>query len=283
MTFQHQTPCKQTTLRRSFTVSGTGMHTGRQGEVTVGPAPPDTGIVFLCGAQRIPARASFVVSTRRCTCLGAGDTQVHTVEHVTSALAGLQVDNAEIGVIGPEIPILDGSGLPWVEHILAAGIEDLAANRRYLRLSETVALRDAGSWLVAVPADNFSITCVTHFDHPLLGTTVGAFGDDPEQYASQIAPSRTFGFIHEVEALQKAGLVQGGSLDNALVIYEDRFSTPLRVPDEWMRHKALDLVGDLSLAGGPVRAAITAILPGHRINANFAALIAAKGQWFDDA
>jgi UDP-3-O-[3-hydroxymyristoyl] N-acetylglucosamine deacetylase len=274
MTFQHDSPRKQTTLRRPFTVRGAGMHTGRHAEVTVRPSPADSGIVFLCGARRIPARASFVVSTRRCTCLGEGDAQLHTIEHVTSALAGLGVDNAEITVDGPEVPILDGSGLPWVEEIRAAGIETLDKGVQPIVPRETVALRDGDSWLVAAPAERFSLTCVTHFDHPLLGTTAGTFGDDPEEFAREIAPSRTFGFIHEVEALRAAGLAQGGSVDNALVIYEDRFSSPLRVPDEWLRHKALDLYGDLSLAGGPIQAAITAVMPGHRINTRFAALLA---------
>jgi UDP-3-O-[3-hydroxymyristoyl] N-acetylglucosamine deacetylase len=252
------------------------MHTGQHAEVTVRPSAANSGITFVCGARRIPARASFVVSTRRCTCLGDGEVELHTIEHITSALAGLGVDNAEISVTGVEIPILDGSGLPWVEQILEAGIEPLDELARPLNLDETVALRDGDSWIVAAPAERFSLTCVTHFDHPLLGTTAGTFGDDPDAFAREVAPSRTFGFIHEVEALRAAGLAQGGSLDNALVIYEDRFSSPLRVPDEWLRHKALDLYGDLSLAGGPIQAAITAIMPGHRINARFAALLAEK-------
>jgi UDP-3-O-[3-hydroxymyristoyl] N-acetylglucosamine deacetylase len=273
MTLQHDTARSQTTLRRSFTVGGPGMHTGQHAEVTVGPAPPDTGIVFLCGARRIPARASFVVSTRRCTCLGDGVAQVHTVEHITSAFAGMGIDNAEVVVTGPEIPILDGSGLPWVELVRAHGIAAHTSPCRDLMLRETVALRDGESWLVAVPAPRFSLTCVTSFDHPMLGTTVETFGGGTKEYAAQIAPSRTFGFIHEVEALRAAGLAQGGSIDNALVIYEDRFSSPLRVPNEWLRHKALDLYGDLSLAGGLPRASVTAIMPGHRINTKFAALL----------
>jgi UDP-3-O-[3-hydroxymyristoyl] N-acetylglucosamine deacetylase len=276
MRSEHSLPRKQATLRSPFTVRGAGMHMGRQAEVTVSPSPANTGIMFVCGARRIPARASFVVSTRRCTCLSDGQAEVHTIEHVTSALAGLGVDNAEISVTGPEIPILDGSGLPWVEQIRAAGVEPQMENARPLVLRETIALRDGDSWLVAVPAERFSLTCVTHFDHPLLGTSAATFGDEPDDYARDIAPSRTFGFIHEVEALRAAGLAQGGSLDNALVIYEDRFSSPLRVPEEWLRHKALDLYGDLSLAGGPIQAAITAIMPGHRINAAFAALLAEK-------
>jgi len=267
---------RQSTLARPFSVSGPGLHTGHQSEVTVGPAPPDTGIIFQCGARRIPARASFVVSTHRCTCIGDGDVQIHTVEHLMSALAGMRIDNAEIRVEGPELPILDGSGMPWVSLIQSVGAETLDVEHRPLILTETLAMRDGDSWIVAVPADRFSISCVTHFDHPMLGTTAGTFVDCPEDYAAGIAPSRTFGFIHEIEALHRAGLAMGGTLDNALIIYEDRFSSPLRVPDEWLRHKVLDLFGDLALAGGLAHSAITAIMPGHRINARFAQLLAEK-------
>jgi UDP-3-O-[3-hydroxymyristoyl] N-acetylglucosamine deacetylase len=194
-----------------------------------------------------------------------------------SALAGMRIDNAEVRINGPELPILDGSCQPWVSMIQSSGTVNLDADLQPLELRETVALQDGSSWIVAVPANRFSVTCVTHFDHPMLGTTSGTFVDDPTEYASGIAPSRTFAFIHEVEALREAGLALGGTLDNALVIYEDRFSTPLRVPDEWLRHKVLDLYGDLALAGGLVNAAITAIMPGHRINAKFAGYLAEMG------
>jgi UDP-3-O-[3-hydroxymyristoyl] N-acetylglucosamine deacetylase len=264
---------RQTTLRAPVCVSGVGMHSGAESRVTIHPAPAGAGVQFFSGAVRIPARAAFVVSTARCTSLGRGEARIDTVEHLLSALYGLGVDNAEIVVEGPEIPILDGSALPWVGALLGAGIKEMLAEGRAPGLSAPVVLRDGDSWLVAAPAGSFSVTCVTQFDHPLLGTQAATFSADPARYAAEIAPARTFGFAAEVEALRKAGLARGGSLDNALIVYGDHFSDALRVPDECLRHKALDLLGDLSLAGGRIHAAVTAIKPGHRINTAFAAML----------
>lgn len=269
---------RQTTLRAPFTVRGQGLHTGAPCAVTARPAPADSGITFLCRCEgepvRVPALAASVVETRRCTALGAGGARLDTVEHLLSALAGLRVDNAEIEVDGPELPALDGSALPWVAAIRGAGVERLEELGRVRQLSQPVALRDGESWLVAVPADRYTLTCATHFDHPLLGTQAVSFSEDPDAYVREVAPARTFGFAHEVEALLAAGLARGGSLDNALVIHEDHFSSDLRIPDECTRHKLLDLIGDLSLAGGRLHAHITAVRPGHRANAAFAALLA---------
>lgn len=266
----------QTTLRSSVSVAGVGMHTGAQTRVTLKPASANAGISFVIGDTHIPAQAAFVVQTRRCTCLGRGAARIDTVEHLLSALYGLGVDNVEIEVEGPEIPILDGSALPWVQQIAAAGIRTLPAERHLLRLQAPVVVQDGDTWLVAVPARHFIVTCVICFDHPLLGTQVATFEDDPDIYASEIAPARTFGLAAEVEALRAAGLARGGSLDNALILYEDRFSDTLRVPEECLRHKVVDLWGDLSLVGGRLCASITAIKPGHRANTAFAARLAEK-------
>lgn len=267
---------RQTTLCQSLCLSGIGLHTGRPGRVTVKPSPPDSGISFVSGAVRIPAWAAFVVSTRRCTCLGMGEVQIDTVEHLLSALWGLGIDNAEIAIEGPEVPILDGSARPWVEAIQAAGICQQEEPARVLRLEAPVSLRIEESWLVAIPATTFTLTCVTEFDHPLLGIQTATFRHDPQLYAEQIAPARTFGFAEEVKALQAAGLAQGGTFENALVIYPDHFSDVERLPQECLRHKALDLFGDLSLIGRRLQAAVTAIKPGHRANTAFAALLAAQ-------
>lgn len=269
---------QQTTLGGSVRVSGAGIHTGAQAQVTIHPADPHTGILFHAGGASFPASAACVVSARRCTSLGTDGVRVDTVEHLLSALRGLRVDNARIEVEGPELPILDGSALPWVEAIQSVGIAPQKAQGRPLTLTRTVALREGDSWLVATPSDRFTLTCVTHFDHPLLGTQADTFEDDPARYAAGIAPARTFGFFAEVQALLEAGLARGGTLENALIIYEDRFSLPLRVPDECLRHKALDLWGDLSLAGSRLCAAVTAIRPGHRANVAFAALLCREAQ-----
>src|SRR5690348_3524419 len=254
MTQDSRLAFRQTTLRGPFTVRGRGLHTGEPCTVTALPAAADGGVVFWLRRDgervRIPALASCVTGTQRCTTLGAGEARLDTVEHLLSALAGLRIDNAEIEVDGLEIPALDGSALPWVEAIRGAGVERLPELGRVRELSQPVALRDGESWLVAAPSDRYALTCVTHFDHPLLGTQAVTFTEDPDAYAREVAPARTFGFAHEVEALRAAGLARGGSLDNALVIHEDRFSSDLRVPQECECHKLLDLIGDLSLAGG---------------------------------
>lgn len=250
------------------------MHTGEQGRVVLSPAGADTGIQFITSAGRIPARAEFVVNTRRCTCIANGPAQVRTVEHVLSSLYGLGVDNAIIEVNGPEIPILDGSSAPFTTEISRVGIRELDRPARFLSLVEPVAMMFGEAWLMATPADGFTLTCVTQFDHPLLGAETLRFEHDPETYAAEIAPARTFGFASEVEALLRKGLAQGGNLDNALIVHEDRYSCELRLPQECARHKLLDLIGDLALAGGPLMARIFAHKPGHRANTEFAALLA---------
>ncbi len=264
----------QKTLRAPFCASGIGLHTGERAHVKVVPAPPDTGIQFHVGGRLIPARTEFVVSTRRCTCLGLDNARVDTVEHLLSALWGLGIDNAVVEMDGPELPALDGSALPWAESVLRAGLMDSAKPRQLLEVQETLGMRDGESWYVAVPGEELTLTCVTHFDHPLLGTEALTFHPEPQRYLEEIAPARTFGFISEVEALISAGLARGGSLDNALIIHEDRFSGELRLPQECLRHKMVDLVGDLALAGRRLRASITAVRPSHRGNAAFAALLA---------
>lgn len=264
----------QTTIGDSVRLSGTGLHSGERTRVTVLPAPPGTGVRFLVDGVSIPAHSDYVVNTRRATCLARGGARVDTVEHILSALHGLQIDNVEIEVFGSEAPILDGSALPWVNALQSAGIVPVGEDAEPIRPLSPIWLRDGDSWLIATPADEFSLTCIIEFDHPLLGTQAATFVADPQVFAAEIAPARTFGFAKEVEALYAAGLAKGGSLENALIIYDDHFSDDLRVPDECLRHKLLDLWGDLFLAGGRIQAAITAIKPGHRINAAFAAKLA---------
>jgi UDP-3-O-[3-hydroxymyristoyl] N-acetylglucosamine deacetylase len=252
------------------------MHTGGEGRVTVSPAPAGTGVFFVVGETRLPAVADFVVNTQRCTCLGLDAVRLDTVEHLLSALYGMQVDNAEVGVEGPELPILDGSALPWAQAIADAGIEELEELAEPVTLAQPVVLNEGDSWIVAEPAEAFTVTAVTDYSHPLLGTQVATFSGPPDVYLREVAPARTYGFAAEVESLLRAGLARGGSLDNALIIYDDHFSDALRVPDECLRHKVVDLWGDLSLVGGRLNASVTAIKPGHRINTAFAALLRQK-------
>jgi UDP-3-O-[3-hydroxymyristoyl] N-acetylglucosamine deacetylase len=250
------------------------MHTGSPSTVTIEPASADTGIRFRIGDQVIPASADLVVSTRRCTTLGAYNKQVGTVEHLLSALSGCGIDNAEIEVEGEEIPILDGSAREWVSAIEASGIAELGKPVVMHILTKPVALQVEDSWMVASPSDEFKITCVSRFDHPMLGTEVVTYRHNPRHYAEQVAPARTFGFIEEVEALRAAGLARGGSIENALIVFPDRFSSALRLPHECNRHKLLDLIGDLSLTGRRFRASITAVKPSHKANVEFARTLA---------
>ena len=271
------------TLLASVTVPGIGIHSGEPVKATLVPAgEPGGGVVFRVGpgAQEIPARASNVTDTRRCTVLGSGGAGagVATVEHLLSALAGVGVTDCFVDVDGPELPIGDGSARLWVEAVGKAGVRDLAGawtGAEPIAPREPILVPGAGgAFITCFPSDSLRLTVVIAFEHPLVGTQAArwdpAGGDD---YASEIAGARTFGFIEEVEALRAAGLARGGSLDNAVVVYPDRFSTPPRFANEMARHKLLDLLGDLSLAGRPVVADIVAHRPSHRLNTEFARLL----------
>jgi UDP-3-O-[3-hydroxymyristoyl] N-acetylglucosamine deacetylase len=204
----------------------------------------------------------------RCTVLGNKGARVSTVEHLLSALAGLGVSDLVVEVDGPELPIGDGSALVWVERIGAAGIVELNTKAAPLIVTEPVVVfGEKGAFVAAYPSDAVRFTVVTQFDHPLAGMQVARWEPERNQaYVDWVAPARTFGFDFEIEALRAAGLVRGGTLDNALVVYADRYSSPPRFPDELARHKLLDLVGDLVLAGRPVLADVIAVKPGHRLN-----------------
>lgn len=273
---------EQQTLRTRFTLEGVGIHSGAWGRVTVHPAEADTGRVFRLGAVSLPAHVSFVVDTARCTTLGVEGVRVSTVEHLLSALHGCGIDNAVIEVSGPEIPILDGSALPFFEAILSAGICGQGGTPRRLRLREPVEVGEGGSLLTAKPADGCTLEVTTTFDGWPEGSTTLHARLDPEdtaRYGTEIAPARTFAFRQEVEALLAAGLAQGGSLENALIITPpDGFSTPLRLPAEWCAHKLLDLIGDLALLDARLNMKLSALRPGHRINAHFARTLLQSGQ-----
>jgi UDP-3-O-[3-hydroxymyristoyl] N-acetylglucosamine deacetylase len=256
----------QTTLRDTIEFEGIGLHTGLAARVRVRPATAGSGLSFrLDGTVTIPAHADFVTDTRRATVLGSGGHTVSTVEHLLSALAGMGVDNALIDVEGPEIPVLDGSALPFAQAIAAAGTTSLGEpRRRYVPAAPTY-FRDGDKLLIVLPAAGFRVKLAVAYDAP-----VGAqFFDGevtPETYLREIAPARTFGFAHEVEALRKAGLARGGTLENAVVFAPDGPMQPLRFPDEPVRHKALDLIGDFALLGAWPQAEIVAIKGGHELH-----------------
>ncbi|HVA66558.1 MAG TPA: UDP-3-O-acyl-N-acetylglucosamine deacetylase [Elusimicrobiota bacterium] len=269
----------QTTIEREISLEGIGLHTGNRSKLTFRPAPANAGIRFfradLPGIPMIPARLHFVVTTVRGTNLGLGDAKVHTVEHVLSALTGVGVDNADILVSANEPPIMDGSALPFAQALLKAGLRRYPdVPKRWLHLPGEIAYQDGKAKYRAVPSEHFEIKATLLHDHPLIPRMGLEIRCEETGYLSEIAPARTFCFEHEVEFLKSQGLAQGGSLDNAIVIGKDRYHTNsggLRYADELVRHKILDLIGDLSLMGRPLfKMRIEAECLGHAHNVEFA-------------
>lgn len=271
----------QTTVAEEATLEGVGLHTGNPSTLTFRPAPANAGVRFfrtdLPGTPMIPARLGFVVATVRGTNLGLGDAKVHTVEHVLSALTGLGIDNADVLVSANEPPAMDGSALPFFKALLKAGVKRYDEPKRYLVIPEEVTYEDKGSIYRAVPSDHFDIHASLIHDHPLVPRLDLSIRVDQESYIAELAGARTFCFEHEVEFLKSQGLAQGGSLENAVVIGQDKIHTTpdgLRFEDEFVRHKVLDLIGDLSLVGRSLfKVKIEATRPGHAHNIEFAKLL----------
>ncbi|MBI3289019.1 MAG: UDP-3-O-[3-hydroxymyristoyl] N-acetylglucosamine deacetylase [Elusimicrobia bacterium] len=272
----------QVTIAKEVELDGVGLHTGNKSKITFRPAPPNTGIRFfradLPGIPMIPARLDFVLTTVRGTNLGLGEAKVHTVEHVLSACTGLGIDNIDILVTANEPPIMDGSALPFIEALLRAGLKSLDAPKRWLHLPHEVAYAAKdGARYRAAPSDKFEIVASLVHDHPLMPKMTLSMTVERDSYLAEVARARTFCFEHEVAYLKSQGLAQGGSLENAIVIGKDRFHTNeegLRFPDEFVRHKMLDLIGDLTLIGRPLfKMRIEAERPGHAHNIEFAKLL----------
>lgn len=250
----------QSTLRRSVYFSGRGVHSGAPTRIAVRPAPRGHGIVFrridvVDGDPVVPARWDGVTDTRLCTRLSNGDgIAVSTVEHLMAALAGLGVDNARVDVDGPELPILDGSAAPFVAAIREAGLAEEDAPRRAVRILRRVAVESDGASAALEPAERFEIDFEIDFPDAAIGRQRRALAIDSESFVRELADCRTFARRAEIEALRAAGLARGGDLRSAVVVDGARVLTPggLRRPDEPVRHKILDAVGDLALAGGPI-------------------------------
>jgi UDP-3-O-[3-hydroxymyristoyl] N-acetylglucosamine deacetylase len=263
----------QHTLAKTITLNGVGIHSGQPCRLKIGPAEAGAGINFLSRGQVIPARAEFVVSTRRATVLGANGVEISTVEHGLSALYGLGIDNALIEVEGPELPVMDGSAAPLVKALLGAGKRRLAAEAKVRRLAGPVWVGEKDSLLLAFPAPVLRISCIAAF--PGMGAKKKSITLRPKLYAEEIAPARTTVLAAEIEALLAQGLGQGGNRRNVVVLGEDKPLTRLRFPDEPLRHKMLDLIGDLALLGQRLQAHIVALRPGHRLNWELVKKIAA--------
>jgi UDP-3-O-[3-hydroxymyristoyl] N-acetylglucosamine deacetylase/3-hydroxyacyl-[acyl-carrier-protein] dehydratase len=290
----------QQTLRKSYSFEGKGLHTGKVAKMTVGPAPVDTGIRFVrtdIGIDAIvDALAENVTSTARSTTISMGEASVSTIEHILSALTGMGVDNALIEIDNVEVPILDGSAKPYIDAIWHDGFEQQDAPRRYIQISEPVEItNEKGSVVRIEPAEEFSYSIGIDFNSRVLGVQ-NAMWDDSILYPEEIGICRTFVFFHEIQFLFANNLVKGGDVDNAIVIVEHPvteeqvnqmsalFNVPalkvredgylsnlqLRFPNECARHKLLDLIGDLRLCGGFLKAKVTAEKAGHGINTNAA-------------
>jgi UDP-3-O-[3-hydroxymyristoyl] N-acetylglucosamine deacetylase / 3-hydroxyacyl-[acyl-carrier-protein] dehydratase len=250
-------------------LEGIGLHLGVPCRITFQPALAGQGIVFCrtdcVGAPRIRAYVTEVSDSERRTQLGRGKHAVHTVEHVLAAVSGMGIDDITIDMDAPEPPILDGSAAPFVAALLEAGLAVLDGEPEFLDLTEPVRIMDGASVYEAYPSKRLELDVTIEFPHPLIGKQSGRFTIAQDSFASELSRARTFGFVHEVEALRARGLIKGASLDNTVVLDDSAvLSGDLRWSDEFLRHKAMDCVGDLALTGARLRARIVAIKPSHR-------------------
>ncbi|MCW5950454.1 MAG: UDP-3-O-acyl-N-acetylglucosamine deacetylase [Pyrinomonadaceae bacterium] len=262
----------QTTLANSVSVSGVGLHTGAEVNLTLRPAPENTGYIFVrtdLDKFEIPASVEYISHCSYATTLVRRGVVLSTCEHLLSALRGSGVDNCFIELDNIEVPILDGSSEDWVELIERAGIAEQDAPRHYLRVKQRVEIEQGDRRMSIEPSDRFEIDCTIDFPHPFINQQKFRFVAENGSYGREIASARTFGFTHEIEMLRKANLALGGSLDNAIVLTDEGMlnETPLRVPDEFVRHKILDIIGDVALVGMPVIGRITAHKSGHAVHA----------------
>ncbi len=260
---------RRQTIHGTATVSGIGLHLGQPVTLSFEPAVPHSGVVFVRSdrleATPIPALASIAQLADRRTQLGDGDAAFHTVEHVLAAVAALQIDDLRIVMDAAEPPICDGSARPFVDALRGAGVIEHGGPARYLTVTQPIRVVDGESVYEATPSSRLELDVVIAFPHPLIGEQSIELAVTAESFMRELAGARTFGFVHEVEALRAAGLIQGASTENAIVMDADGLiDTTLRWPDEFVRHKALDCVGDLALAGARVRGHIRAFRPSHK-------------------
>jgi UDP-3-O-[3-hydroxymyristoyl] N-acetylglucosamine deacetylase len=267
---------RQTTLRAPVTLTGIGVHSGTPASICLKPSSANSGVVFLrqglegAPAQLIHAKHTKVSATELCTVIGdKASASVATIEHLMSACAGLGLDNVLVEIDGPEMPIMDGSAAEFVSAIEATGIVPLAAARRYLKVLRPVRIEHGRAFAELVPSEEgFRLDVEIDFDAAVIGRQRKVFDLDPLAYAREISRARTFGFMRDVEQLWKAGFALGASLDNTVAVGDDKVINPegLRYADEFVRHKVLDAIGDLALAGYPIQGEFRSYCGGHRMN-----------------
>jgi UDP-3-O-[3-hydroxymyristoyl] N-acetylglucosamine deacetylase len=278
---------QQSTLRRRATVSGVGVHSGEAASLTLHPADAGTGITFVCARsdgpdREIPASYRNVSATDLCTVVGVPGASVATVEHLMAALSALEIDNAVVEVDGSEVPVMDGSAGAFIEALDEAGIQRLDAPRRYIKVLRPVRIEMGESFAEFTPHDGRRIEVEIDFASPLIGRQQFAVDVEADVFRRDIARARTFGFLAEVEALWARGFALGASLDNAVVLGDDRVINPegLRFGDEFVRHKVLDAIGDLALAGMPILGCYRSYRGGHKLNLKaLQALFADASAW----
>ena len=261
----------QRTLERAVQCEGIGLHTGEPVLMTLRPAPANRGVVFrridLPGTPAIEARPERVVETQYATTIARDGASVKTIEHLMSALAGMGVDNVQVDLTGPEVPAMDGSALPFVDLVRQAGLRRQFAPKTFLKVRQPITVEVGTRSLRIVPSERLKVIYTMCFDHPILGEQTTAMDVGRERYVRDVAPSRTFGFLRDLDMLRRMGLAKGGSLDNAIIVSEDGIlNGPLRFSDELVRHKILDLIGDLYLLGKPLVGTIIAQGAGHQLH-----------------
>ncbi|MCI0490090.1 MAG: UDP-3-O-acyl-N-acetylglucosamine deacetylase [Blastocatellia bacterium] len=263
---------RQTTLQRAVSAGGQGLHTGEHARITLSPAPAYTGYVFRrtdLNDFEIPAAPQYVARVSYATTLMRQGVMIATVEHLLAALAGSHIDNCIIEIDSLEVPILDGSAEPFIEMIESAGRTTLEAPRQFLRVLKRVEVADGNRRMSLSPARGFSISCLIEFAHPMIGIQRREIELTDGQFSEHVAPARTFGFLGEIESLQNSGLIRGGSLDNAIVLTPEggiMNREGLRFADEFVRHKIIDIIGDLALLGMPVLGRVEAERSGHGLH-----------------
>jgi UDP-3-O-[3-hydroxymyristoyl] N-acetylglucosamine deacetylase len=257
---------RQHTIRKSVSLDGVGLHSGKPVRLTLGPAAADSGIVFHAGGETIAAAPESVVDSHYATTIGRNGVRIQTVEHLMAAASGLGIDNMQVLVDGTELPAVDGSAKPFVQALLGAGRTPQASRRRAIRIPQPIRVGEGGRWVQIVPADTFRISYTLDNDHPAIGTQVLSWTPTEESFVNDYAPARTYGFLKDLGYLRKTGRALGGSLDNTIVIGKSGTLNGLRYRDEFVRHKMLDLVGDLALLGRPIEGHVIARNAGHALN-----------------
>lgn len=275
---------KQQTLADEIIVKGVSLHSGKKAEIKVKPAPIDTGILFtrsdLDTAIKIKAEPASVVNLVRNTTIGRGEDaeqafKIKTIEHLMAAIWGAGIDNLLVEVAGPEIPVTDGSAFPYYEKFLQVGIKKQSKPRSYYKITEAIFARDEAAYIVILPYDGFKISYTLDYQHPVIGTSFYEYNQASDDFAAEISKARTFGFEKEAEKMYEQGLALGASLENVVLIGEQETVNPMRYQNEFVRHKILDVIGDMSL-NGRIMGHVIAVKSGHRLHVELATKIREK-------